>query len=223
MQKAALMETPTKISYENLNTAYMHFNAALFDNSLPPCLITLQRRNNVFGYFAPKRFSAHYDDSTIDEIALNPACFHERTAREVLSTLAHDMVHVWQEHCGTAPRRGYHNKEWASKMRSIGLIPSDTGKEGGKETGQKMSHYIDPQGAFMRASSVLLEKGFTLPYVDSIEETARQNLARKKAQSKTKYVCESCTVKAWAKPDTRIVCGTCEKPMLAHPIKEATA
>ena len=49
---------------------------------------------------------------------------------------------------------GYHpqlsaalyDRQWAAKMREIGLQPSSTGEEGGKETGQSMSHYIIPDG-----------------------------------------------------------------------------
>jgi hypothetical protein len=36
-------------------------------------------------------------------------------------------------------------------MLAVGLIPSDTGKPGGKQTGQRMTHYIEPEGQFDRA------------------------------------------------------------------------
>ena len=58
-----------------------------------------------------------------DEIALNPAHFASRPTAGTLSTLAHEMAHLWQHHFGTPSRTGYHNKEWAAKMREIGLIP----------------------------------------------------------------------------------------------------
>ena len=56
------------------------------------------------------------------------------------------MVHLWQHHFGERPRKAYHDKQWAAKMREIGLIPTATGELGGKETGQKMSHLIDETG-----------------------------------------------------------------------------
>jgi hypothetical protein len=43
---------PTKTTYGTLQAAWRHFNKRLFDNRLPPCLVTLQRRANVLGYFA---------------------------------------------------------------------------------------------------------------------------------------------------------------------------
>ena len=45
---------------------------------------------------------------------------------------------------GQAAARGYHNKEWAAKMKAIGLMPSNSGAVGGKETGQQMSPTFCP-------------------------------------------------------------------------------
>lgn len=57
-------------------------------------------------------------------------------------------AHLWQHHFGKPSRAGYHNKEWAAKMLAIGLYPSDTGRPGGKETGQSCSHYIVESGPY---------------------------------------------------------------------------
>jgi hypothetical protein len=73
----------------------------------------------------------------------------------ILSTLVHEMCHAWQQTYGKAPRRGYHDQQWAAKMREIGLPPSDTGEERGKETGQSMSHYIIPEGRYAQAYAKL--------------------------------------------------------------------
>ena len=61
--------------------------------------------------------SRRHAEETTDEIALNPATFHDRTAEEILSTLVHEMVHLWQHHFGTPSRASYHNREWAAKMK----------------------------------------------------------------------------------------------------------
>ena len=37
------------------------------------------------------------------------------------------MTHVWQHQHGKPSSRGYHNREWAAKMKAIGLQPSNTG------------------------------------------------------------------------------------------------
>jgi ribosomal protein S27AE len=38
---------------------------------------------------------------------------------------------------------------------------------------------------------------------------------KKKAASKTKYSCSDCDANAWAKPETRLICGECEVVMEA--------
>jgi hypothetical protein len=131
------MNSPTTQTYTSLTTAYDFFTRELFAGGLPPCLITMQRHKGAFGYFSGERFASVVDPKEItDEIALNPFHFATRKSEEVLSTLAHEMVHLWQHHFGERPRKGYHDRQWASKMREIGLIPTDTGEAGGKETGQ---------------------------------------------------------------------------------------
>src|SRR4051794_2203132 len=124
---------PTRETYDPLQLAYENLSRALFDNVLPNCLITLQRSKKSFGYFCGDRFG-RADGTVTDEIALNPSYFRDRPQEAVLSTLAHEMVHLWQHHFGKPGRGRYHNAEWAEKMKSIGLQPTSTGKDGGAET-----------------------------------------------------------------------------------------
>jgi len=58
------------------------------------------------------------------------------------------MCHLEQHHFGK-PSGAYHNKEWAKMMHAVGLMPSNTGKPGGKQTGQTVSHYIVTGGPFV--------------------------------------------------------------------------
>jgi hypothetical protein len=175
------MTNPTTKNYSAMNEAFEFFNVRLFNGSLPHCLITLQRKSSTLGYFAGSRFGAAEGGSITDEIALNPTHFKERTAEQVLSTLVNEMAHLWQYHHGKIPRAGYHDRQWAEKMQEIGLTPSDTGAEGGKKTGQKMSHYIEPDGLFSVYCTNLLRSGFTLPYVELWDECK----AKSKAKNKT--------------------------------------
>jgi predicted SprT family Zn-dependent metalloprotease len=147
-------------------------------------------------------------------IALNPAHFATRKPTEVLSTLAHEMTHLWQHHFGRRPRKSYHDKQWASKMREIGLIPTDTGEIGGKETGQKVSHFIDEQGRFAKAVAPLLKTHPAILYQDT--SRADDAVTKKKAASKTKYTCPECGLNAWAKPAAPLICGGCQEKMQAE-------
>jgi hypothetical protein len=191
--------------YQGFQDAYDFFNRELFAGSLPQVLVTLQRHANTRGYFSPERFSGRIDKAAVHELALNPDNFTGRTDEMILSTLVHEMCHVWQQTHGKPPRRSYHDRQWAAKMREIGLQPSSTGEEGGKETGQSMSHAIIPEGRYAQAYAKLAATGFQLHW-QSIPATEQ---ARGKKSSKTKFTCSECGLNAWAKPDALLICGEC--------------
>lgn len=197
-------ETITEGQYRTFQQAYDFFNAELFGGTLPNVLVTLQRHAKAYGYFSPERFIGRAEEEAAHELAMNPDHFG-RTDELILSTLAHEMVHVWQQVHGKAPRRSYHDRQWAAKMKEVGLQPSDTGQPGGKETGQKVSHYVMPGGPFARAFAKLEATGFKLRWRSRSDEPARA----KKAASKTKYTCASCGQNAWAKPGALLICGEC--------------
>lgn len=204
---------PIPQSYGPLRKACATLNRELFGGKLAPCLVTLQRKKRALGFFAGRRFRSADGTIIADEIALNPEHFAARGAKKVLSTLAHELAHQWQHHHGKPSRTGYHNSEWAAKMAEIGLIPSHTGRPGGKKTGQRMTHYVRPGGPFDRAANKLIAKGFALAYVERTTK-AQRKIALKKRQSKTKYQCGGCGQNAWAKPDANLICGDCEKRLL---------
>jgi len=158
---------PTVEFYDLLQQAYDHFNTRLFDGQLPPCMITVQRKRNTMGYFSPQRW-VNADGRKTHEIALNPAYFGNHSLIEIFQTLGHEQCHLWQYEFGKPVRASYHNREWADKMLSIGLIPSDTSQPGGKQTGQRMADYPEPGGKFLQACIELMGSGFSLPWVDRV-------------------------------------------------------
>lgn len=145
--------------------AYDHFNLTLFQDKLPACLITLQREKKTCGYFSQERF-ADLDGRTTDEIALNPAYFAVVPLVETMQTLVHEMAHQWQYHFGKPGRGRYHNDEWAAKMQALGLMPSSTGKPGGKRTGDCMADYAIKGGLFLQACAELITRDFRLSWYD---------------------------------------------------------
>src|SRR5205085_2115221 len=139
------------------SAAFDFFNRRLFEAMLPPVLITLQRHKGARGYYSAKRFEGRADRSReVDELALNPAAFLARTDAEILSTLVHEMIHHWQAYFGTPSRGRYHNHEWADKMETLGLMPTDTGEPGGSRVGQRVTHYIIEDGPFDGSCQKLL-------------------------------------------------------------------
>jgi SprT-like family protein len=223
----------TDKNYSAWRQAYGHFNVGLFNSSLPGCLLTFQRQRDTYGFHAGFQFESSGSRIKADEIALNPRHFAGRTVRDVLATLVHEMVHQHQHRFGKPSPRGYHNKGWARKMIAIGLIPSDTGKPGGKATGRRVHHYVRTDGPFDRLCAELLNAGFAIPYVEvnfleeigvptNAEELETRNFAqlqkqraeelrKKKAASKSRYTCPGCDVPkhVWGKPGLHVICGEC--------------
>lgn len=159
--------SPTDEFYGLLVRAFDHFNQALFDSRLPNCLITVQREKNTMGFFSPDRW-ANSNGKRTHEIAMNPAYFARHKLIEVFQTLVHEQCHLWQCEFGKPSRAGYHNRQWAEKMESIGLMPSHNGEEHGRKTGQKMSDYPVKGGRFMHACHALVAQGFRLTWIDRI-------------------------------------------------------
>lgn len=198
--------TPALTEYEALEQAYDWFNAELFQGQLPRVLFTLQRKGKAMGYFSAKRFKSRLAaEEEIDELAINPAMF-EKPDIEILDNLVHEMCHVWQEHFGQPSRSGYHNKEWAAKMKEVGLQPSHTGRLGGMETGQKVSDYRIAGGPFERSAETLLATGFTFHWV------SLENKPAKGPASKVKFTCHRCGQNVWGKPGASVLCGVCSEP-----------
>lgn len=160
---------PTALVYSELQQAYDTFNRELFDGTLPDCLLTLQRKDRTMGYFSPARWGNKARDE-LHEIALNPAFFAVVPLVEIMATIVHEMVHLWQHHHGKQSRKGYHDKQWGDKMESIGLMPSSTGRPGGKKTGDKMMDYPIEGGRFLAVCSQLITQEYKLSWYDRFTE-----------------------------------------------------
>lgn len=241
-------QLPARSLYNSILFAFEFFNRKLFENRLPGVILTLSRKHNTAGYFVTNSYHSTKLNITKDdaytpeilqtylkhELALNPEYF-SRTTEKTYSTLVHEQVHLYQHIEGTASRSGYHNADWANKMEAVGLLPTSTGKPGGKRIGQTMTHLIIPGGAYQNAYNELMEnqeyqlQWAAIPYdsentelIKSLKghisdpeisptdkEADTKTPAEKKRASKTKYRCEICDVNAWAKPKVNLVCGDC--------------
>lgn len=200
-----MTDTITQAQYRAFQQAYDFFNEHLFQGTLPNVLVTLQRHGKARGYFSANRFTGRSETVTAHELAMNPDTFTGRTDEEILSTLAHEMAHVWQQTHGKKPTRGYHDRQWAAKMKEIGLMPSTTGEPRAKETGQHVTHYIMPGGPYAVSCAKLEATGFRLDW----QSAPAGKQAKAKKASKTKFTCPECGQNAWAKSDALLMCAVC--------------
>jgi len=199
---------PTIEQFTSMQALFEYFNVCLFDGKLPNILLNLSRKGpNTGGFFAPSRWKSLKEENgqAIHEISLNPECLRKDT-KTVVSILVHEMAHLWQQEFGEKKSRsGYHNKEWGAKMEEIGLMPSDTGQEGGKKTGQSMSHYIIPGGKFDVVYEQM-DKDLLLPFQHIIIPAKN-----KTNKNKVKYTCPTCDSNVWGKEGLHIICEDCQK------------
>lgn len=202
--------TITAKQYKSLDDAFKYFNENLFEGKLPDVLITLQRKSRSNGYHHFEKFEGREDKKRVTEIALNPDNFSDRTDQEILSTLVHEMTHHWQYTFSEPTRRGYHDKEWASKMIEIGLMPTSTGEIGGRQTGQKMTHVIINGGKFEITCGAFLTRGSVLHLNSVIDE----KVEKERKKTREKFTCPSCLQSAWAKKTANLMCGECEEHMV---------
>ena len=141
----------TKEQFQYFDELYTYYNRNLFGGKLNDCMITTSRKKGARGFFAHEIWKKQSsNNSNIHEISMNPDHLN-RADEEWHSTFVHEMVHLWQRDFGKPSRGNYHNTEWAVEMEKIGLMPSNTGLPGGKKTGQGMTHYIIPDGLFIKA------------------------------------------------------------------------
>ena len=217
--------TPTAEIHLELNLAFKHFNTSLFDDRLPTAIVTLvQRRGRVRGHFAAERFERRNGSEVRDEIALNPRHFKDRTPVAILSTVAHEMVHLEQHHFGRRrPRSAWHGREWADDMERIGLIPTDTGLPGGKRTGRDVTHIVKPGGRFWVAAKALLDSGGVRMDWVHREWVAEPSFGELKAAAlsgkRVKYWCPTCPpgdeTAVWGRHGQHVMCGRCRRPLNA--------
>lgn len=227
-------EKVTEKEYSSFQYAYDYFNKHLFEGKLPQCLMTLQRQANAKGYFHAENFRARNDGSKVDEIALNPDTFVGRNDEDILSTLVHEMCHLWNHHFGKPSKPSYHNKRWVKKMLEIGLKPVSLDYPDSM-VGQRVTHEIVPNGLFQKVTQQLLKTSFKLNWqsgylfefpfpidfpidLSSLKLTHKSLFTsiKKKDPSKVKFSCSGCGQNAWAKFSACLFCGYCQKEMLAQ-------
>lgn len=207
-------EPVTPKHYGAFQQAWDSLGDDLFDQHqpLPQVMLTLRKHANSQGFYAHNRFAGRIAATQVSEVGLNIEHFYGHTDEWICSVLVHEQVHAWQYAHGTPSSRGYHNKEWAAKMKMIGLQPTSTGAVGGKETGYHMMHLINPDGPYARAYAKLAKTGFRLEWQSALVGGGNG----KKDASKTKFSCRQCGLNAWAKETASIDCHDCGIRMLSE-------
>jgi len=210
---------PTNAQFAAYRAMWAYFNTVLFGGALGDVILNFSRLARSLGFFAPERWR-DVGDQVTHEISLNPAHLKRDNAKDAASTLVHEMAHLWRHGQPNPPRNGYHDRQWADKMESLGLMPSSTAAPGGARVGYRMSHYLIPGGAFERAFE-RMPAGCHLPWTCGIDDEARGDKKAKKAKKeaarkvKVKYSCPGCELNVWGRGGLRLRCEDCDEELVA--------
>jgi len=165
------------IRWEKIYEAYNFLNVELFSGHLPFADLRVEPCSGDYAYFQAVADNSK-DPSTEEEfcewlaqesvcdtgpirkIVLNSELFTNHTDKAILAILVHEMLHLWQEIYGK-PLRGHHNRQWAGKMKAIGLAPTNLYWPN-LETGKFVGHRIIENGLYAKAFRKLKARGFKL-------------------------------------------------------------
>ena len=221
--------TPTQTLTNELQGCLTYYNRILFKGELSDCMLRLDQSGRTrLGYFKPLGYVSK-DGHLIHEIAISASHILDTDIKNVLSTLAHEMCHMARWDLFAKKTYGsYHCKKWVAIMEGVGLIPSDTGKPQGKKTGHRVSHYIQPDGPFDRASDELIQGRFSFTWGQASEQlreaaiakvtgkdTIKDNTNSKdKSKGKVKFICPICQRPAWFAPPYSFKCTEHDVPLI---------
>jgi len=185
------------------------FNEKLFNNELKKPIILIDYNvKKATGYASNKRLIDNETKQENSVLGLNPDFFDDRL--ELLQTLAHEMCHLWEyQQPGYNSNNNRHTKLWADKMESIGLMPSSTGKIGGKRTGSKVLDYIIDYSPFAMEAQSILDNNREIAYLLGKLIKAKESRINKTY----KYVCPLCKCTLRGKSGLDIICGVCMETM----------
>jgi hypothetical protein len=134
------------------------------------------------------------------EIALNSLHLTDRPFWEVLRTLLHEFLHLWQDVHGTPSRANYHNAEFRRKALEVGLVVD---REGHTE--------YAPNSVFL---ALLEEYGVEFPSIPCSSDDQRDGavIATRKSVGKSKlklWMCRCPIRLRIAVPDVQLLCLKC--------------
>lgn len=165
--------------------AYNCFNKQLHYGELPGCHFAFRPLSKSLSQFKPKG-SRDIEDNQYDTIIINSAMMLSADDIKVLAALDDAMISQYQHNFGKPGRNEYRNKERAGMAKNIGLHPSATCAEGGREIGHYIGFYIIEGGRFHEAAKDFLSFGYKVGW----EEVKKPSSNPDTKSGKTfKYIC----------------------------------
>jgi hypothetical protein len=172
---------------KNLYRFFDLINERFFQSKVPTPVLSFKRKRKEFGHYVNGRNEIGVQEN----INISAGHLGDPLA-EVLSTLAHEMVHAWQRNYGKSGKRNYHNEQCRQKMEEIGIPCNQWGSSLGM---------TDPFVAFLREHGVEAEARLVPP--EQVPKAART------FSSLRHWKCKCMSV--WATKEVHAKCKSCGK------------
>lgn len=181
--------------YEVLYKAFDLFNEHYFDNELPPCMITLQKkRENKLGDFTLEPIWFNENQDEFYQININPINMNRKPV-EVLSTLAHEMTHYYCTLNNIKDvKQKVHTTAYKEVAESHGLVC-----EYNDDIGWSITSLNDESIELVKDLIEEYKNDFVYMYMPKKEVRKTQ----------FKFVCPQCQAKIYGKMETNVYCGQC--------------
>ena len=195
----------TQATMDLCQSVYDHFNQRLHGGLLHGAQFSFQPLRKSLSKFKAAQIIDD-QDQIHDQIIL---CSNQQMSADPLKVLAaidDAMISQSQYMNGKTGRDNYRNRERAEMAKEIGLYPSSTGEEGGKEIGDCISYYIIEGSPLQQAAQELLAGGFKMAWE---EVKPKSKDTQSKSGKRVKYICphSECGTNALSKHDAYIKCG----------------
>lgn len=207
-----LVKTSRVVGY--LEKMYRQLNMDKFENELEEPVITVMSTPRSYGHVTcGKVWKAK--DTYRYELNIGAGTL-DRPIEYVVSTLLHEMVHIYNLQNGiqdTSRGNTYHNKKFKAKAESVGLVIDYDRKIGFSVTSpsEALIDYIIEQGW----SDILLNR-FDLIRISTgtgAASSSGDDDNQKKPSSTRKYICPKCGMSVRATKTVNLICGDCNETM----------
>ena len=232
MAKTKEVKTSTEL-YSKIQTVIEEIDKAFFSGAkkekIPQLVFAINNkcRTCVVAYVQPDALYDKKTDTKLQYMGINPD-YLDRSIGEILSTVCHELCHVYEHAYIHIPRGGYHDKQWAELMADCGLEPIYN-----NSSKTSVHHKIIPGGVFEKFVEGFTEKYggdyFNIvSYSAEVMRRTRKELGieddpdadtpkpdnadkpiKKYNRNKIKYVCRGCGLKVWGKAGLSVSCNEC--------------
>ena len=224
----------TKVIYSKMQVAEAEIEKFFFTSKgkekFPPVLyaINYSCERCCVAYVRPNSLFDTDKKEIVQYLCFNPN-YLNRTLAETLSTMVHELCHVYETAYIHIPRGGYHTNAWCDLMRACGLEPVFF-----NPSRTAVSHTIVEGGLFEQFANYFIEKYgdnyFNITVHDWDDDgddptptnpddpTATPTPLRPDNwgkrpktynRNKVKYTCCGCGAKVWGKPQLVMACCKC--------------